>query len=145
MKKVFNIILLIIWIIVIFSLSNDSGLKSTGKSDQVVHIVKNIINIQNEDSLTLIIRKLAHFTEYLILGLLIINVLKDYSKITIKLVLFSILLALIYALSDEFHQLFIKSRNGNILDVLIDILGSTIGISIYFLKYKIAIKKKAII
>lgn len=142
MKKVFNIILLLIWIIVIYVLSNDNGIQSTGKSDQVVHLVKNTINIQNEDSLTLIIRKLAHFTEYLILGLLIINVLKDYFKITIKLVLFSILFAFIYALSDEFHQLFIKSRNGNILDVLIDTFGSTIGVSIFFIKYKIAIKKK---
>ena len=42
----------------------------------------------------------------------------------------SLLICVIYALSDEIHQLFIIGRSGNIIDVLIDSLGSIIGIFI---------------
>ena len=63
------------------------------------------------------IRKLAHFTEYLILCIL-------------------------YAFTDEYHQTFINGRTGQILDVLIDSSGSLLGSGIYYLGSKFFNKGK---
>ncbi len=140
LKKFINIGLLILWMIIIFVLSNDTGTASSNKSDGIASFISDIISFIDTDTLIFIIRKLAHFTEYLILGILFLNVLKDYNNIDIKLVIITILFCFSYAISDEVHQLFIQSRSGKFTDVLIDTLGSSIGVIIYYLilkrKYK---------
>ena len=126
--------------IVIFMLSNDNGVASSGKSDGIAYFIASKISITDTDNLIFLIRKTAHITEYLILGILLINVLKDYNKLSIKLVIITIIFCFTYAISDEVHQLFIQSRSGKFTDVLIDTLGSSIGVIIYYLilkrKYK---------
>ena len=72
MKKVINIILLIAWMIVIFILSNDNGVQSSGKSDGIAYFIASKINIIDTDTLKFVIRKIAHITEYFILGILFI-------------------------------------------------------------------------
>ena len=133
MKKVINIILLIAWMMVIFLLSNDNGVQSSGKSDGIAYFIASKINVMDTDTLVFIIRKTAHVTEYFILGILILNVLKDYNSICIKLVIITVLFCFSYAISDEVHQLFILNRSGKFSDVLIDTMGSLIGTYIYFL------------
>ena len=81
----------------------------------------------------MIVRKSAHFLEYLILGILMINVVKNYKDINNCLFFMSLLFCIMYAISDEVHQLFIPGRSCEILDVLIDSTGSLIGIFIYYL------------
>lgn len=133
-KKIINILLLIIWILFIFIMSSFNADKSSMQSGLIVDILSNIFHISNIDLLTIIIRKLAHITEYLILGILMINCLKDY-KIN-KLYLVSILLCIIYSMLDEFHQTFINGRSGEIQDILIDTIGIITGILIYNLLLK---------
>ncbi len=132
MKKI-NIILLLLWIILIFGFSQDSGDVSSVKSDGIANVIINIVSDITGKNLdidicTFIIRKIAHFTEYMILGLLVINVIKDYKIIDTKVLIISILLCFIYACSDEIHQLFVAGRSGNVLDVIIDTIGSICGI-----------------
>ena len=136
LKKVINIILLIIWMIIIFMLSNDKGVASSSKSDGIASFISNIISFIDTDTLIFIIRKLAHITEYFILGILLLNVLKDYNDIDTKLIIITILFCFSYAISDEVHQLFIQNRSGKFTDVLIDTLGSSIGVIIYYLYLK---------
>ena len=121
-------------------LSNDNGIQSSGKSDGIAYFIASKINIINTDDLIFIIRKMAHITEYLILGILLFNVLKDYNIINTKLVIITIMFCFTYAISDEVHQLFIQSRSGKFSDVLIDTIGSSIGSFIYYL----IMKKKSI-
>ena len=140
MKK-FNIIVLILWLILIFGFSQDNGNSSSSKSDEVANITINVISDitgkeLNMDMCTFIIRKIAHFTEYMIFGLLVINVIKDYKIIDTKVLIISILLCFIYACSDEIHQLFVSERTGRITDVLIDTAGSFVGVFIYYKIYK---------
>lgn len=140
MKK-FNIILLILWLILIFGFSQDNGDVSSSKSDSLANITINVISDitgkeLNMDMCTFIVRKMAHFTEYMILGILIINVFKDYIIIDNKIFILCILLCFIYACSDELHQLFIADRSARFLDVLIDTSGSFFGVYIYNLFYK---------
>ena len=89
----------------------------------------------------LIIRKLGHFSEYMILGFFSFSYLsnlfvkssefKDYRKTAITSLVFSV----VYASSDEFHQTFVAGRDGNIIDVLIDSSGALVGIMISSIMY----------
>lgn len=155
-KKVINIILLLIWMFIIFLFSSQNGSNSTSTSNKVVLTMINVtatvtgntytdLEIKNMviDKTTLV-RKSAHFIEYLILGVFIINVLKDYAKINKRMILFALLFCFLYAISDEIHQLFSDGRTCKILDVFIDTFGSFVGICIYNIFYNIYLKEKKI-
>ena len=131
MKKKINLILVIIWMTFIFIMSNFDANESSNQSNYIVNIMSNIFNITNTDMLTFIIRKLAHFTEYLILGILVYNFIKNYDKKNY----ISIIICMIYAISDEVHQIYVPGRSFQIRDIIIDTLGAIIGILIIS-KYK---------
>ena len=46
---------------------------------------------------------------------------------------FSLVLAILYACSDEWHQRFTPGRTSSIIDVFIDTIGSVIGLAISYL------------
>ena len=129
MKKIFNIAILILWMIFIFIMSSFKAVDSDTQSGFIANILSNIFNTNNVEIINTIIRKLAHMIEYLILGMLMLNCLKDYNIKNIIMV--SILLCILYSISDEVHQLFIDGRSGEILDILIDSIGIIIGNLIY--------------
>ena len=54
-----------------------------------------------------------------------------------EVIVYSILLCIIYACSDEFHQTFIQGRSGEIRDVIIDTLGALTGVLVTILVIKI--------
>ena len=144
MKKTISFIVLILWMIAIFSFSSADANKSTGTSDKVIttmiEIKDKITNNEtpnNEKEIivknsSFYIRKIAHITEYLILGFLIFNLLKQYSVTNIY---YAIGLSILYSCTDEFHQLFINGRSGSIRDVLIDTIGILIGTYLYKLLF----------
>lgn len=130
----------------IFLFSSDNGDSSTKKSDGlIISITKAFVghNIdkkkQNKiiNKYVLLVRKGAHFTIYFILGLSLISLIKEYRIINVKSIIIALIIAILYAISDEIHQLFIPGREGKILDVFIDGTGSTIGIYLYYIFYKI--------
>ena len=129
MKKLINLILLILWMIFIFTMSNFKAVESDSQSGFIVNIFVNIFNIKNIDLITFIVRKCAHITEYLILGILMLNCLKDYNIKNVLMV--SILLCILYSCGDEIHQLFVSGRSGEVIDVLIDTIGIVFGNLIY--------------
>ena len=64
---------MLLWMFLIFIMSSFDATESTNQSNFIVNIITNIFKIENIELLSFIIRKLAHFTEYLILGLLVAN------------------------------------------------------------------------
>lgn len=139
MKKQLSIILVLIWMIIIFIMSSFDATESANQSNYIVNIISNVLNINNIELLNLIIRKLAHYIEYLILGILVINM---FIKNNIpQSYLISIIFCIIYAISDEIHQLFVPGRACQIKDILIDSIGSITGIYLYKLISK---RKKSI-
>ena len=73
------------------------------------------------------VRKVAHMTEYAILALLLLGMItKD--RITRKQLLAVICLVAAYAATDEYHQLFVPGRSGQVRDVVIDTVGGTLGL-----------------
>ena len=143
MKKIVNIVLLVVWMSIIFFYSNQKGEDSSSLSASVIKTtVKTYYSVigkelteeklnDSVESLSLVVRKTAHFLEYLILGLLMINVLKDFKVFNIKLMIMSLILCCLYASSDEIHQIFIAGRSGQVTDVILDTFGSLVGIVIY--------------
>ena len=113
--------------IFIFVMSSFDATSSSNQSNFIVDIITSIINIKDIGLLSLIIRKLAHFIEYFILGVLVINFITRYDK---KIII-AILLCIIYATSDEIHQIFVPGRSCQIIDIMIDSLGSIMGIYLY--------------
>ena len=134
MKNKPSTVLVAIWMIIIFIMSSFDSVESSNQSNFIVDIIANIFKIENIELLSFIIRKLAHYTEYLILGFLVINM---FTKNNINnLYLISIILCIIYATSDEIHQIFIPGRSCQLRDILIDSIGSITGIYLYKLYLK---------
>jgi len=93
---------IVLWMAVIFALSSIPSLgTSLGTWD-------------------LILRKIAHLTEYAILGALLVRALSRPGL--------AILLGGLYAVSDEVHQHFVRGRHAAWYDVLIDTIGVTVGV-----------------
>lgn len=106
----------------IFLMSQTNGNDSSSQSNFIVDIIIKIINIDH-DTLSLIVRKCAHFTEYTILAFLIYYGLAKNQVNNKSILLYTVLITFAYACSDEFHQLFINGRSGQFKDVLIDTSG----------------------
>ena len=128
-KNKISLLLVILWMILIFIMSSFDDNSSSNQSNFIVDIVVNILKIDNIELLSLIIRKLAHFTEYFILGILVINMF-NRNNISIKY-LISIILCIIYACTDEIHQFFVPGRSCQVTDVIIDSMGSIMGVYLY--------------
>ena len=144
MKKPLIFILIITWMIIIFTFSamnsNNSNSKSLGLIKGVVSTTTKILHINVTDkqinkiatTLNYPVRKCAHVTVYLVLGILLMNLLYNSDHKKIIYIIIAILFA--YASTDEFHQSF-TGRTSSLRDVVIDTLGGCLGIIIY-LKYK---------
>lgn len=139
MKKIVYSLLLVLWMLLIFYLSHQpgsiSGSSSEGILTSIVTIIFNIFNL-NTNNINSVVefihvpaRELMHLIEYLILGFLVINVLNCY-KID-KIVIISILLCFIYSATDEIHQGFVVGRTFQYFDILMDNVGSILGILFY--------------
>lgn len=142
MKKYLFLFLVLFWMTAIFTLSNQPADKSKKLSDGfIARTIGNIYkvcdkNISDEklenikDKYTKVVRKMAHFTIYLILGLLVINCLYAFN-LTNKYIIWSLLICFLYAVSDEIHQIFVDGRSCEFRDILIDSCGSMLGIFIF--------------
>jgi len=126
-----------LWMILIFALSAQPVAKSNGLSEKVTRMVvetaekvspKADFNLAKMNHL---VRKNAHFFSYLVLGVLMANAFKISGSKRPKVFLVSFLLCVFYAISDEFHQLFVPGRGAQVMDVIIDSAGAMVGTGIY--------------
>lgn len=114
-----------IYIGFIFSNSLMNGVSSGNLSLKIVKVIVNIIPNINQDVIHLYIRKLAHFTEFFILGLLLAATIKNYPLIKNKIINFNIFL--IIPVIDETIQNFVVGRVSSLIDILIDTSGLIIA------------------
>jgi len=88
-----------------------------------------------------ILRKLAHISEYAIFTFLIFRALRGYNvnkesgTSTCRLLIISVILAILYAFSDEYHQMSVEGRTGSFVDVGIDGVGIIIAGFLIWRKY----------
>jgi VanZ family protein len=80
-------------------------------------------------ALHLWVRKTAHLTEYAVLGLLAFRALRLSLAIPLgRTALLGLGVVLVVAATDEFHQSFLPSRTGTVVDVAIDFVGGGLGV-----------------
>jgi len=126
------------WIAIFFTLNQHSGHQFGNISATITntfhHILQTIFPSLTHDERTFyqLIRKSAHFFEYMLLGTLILHALRHR---LLSGAIIAIFISFFYAVTDEFHQLFVPGRSGEIRDVMIDSLGATTGVIIYFVLY----------
>lgn len=133
------LIFAVIWMIIVFKFSSQPADTSQNTS---LNLTKRIVNVffnnkssiekeQITEKLDPYIRKLAHFTLYAIGGILIANYINTYNIKDKNKIIYSICIGATYACTDEFHQLFVEGRSGQLTDVLIDSLGVATGVCIF--------------
>ena len=132
--------LLVIWMIFIFIMSSFNGNISSNQSGTIADLIYNLFNISNTEKVSLIIRKCAHVSEFFILGVLVINLISKYNVKYSYLI--SFIVCVLYASSDEFHQLFVPGRSGQVTDVLIDMIGTIFSLLVMYLFNKF--RKKSV-
>ena len=153
MKKNITRIILAILLLgtfyIIFGFSGQDGEESSGLSRKVTEfITDNIFQLSNEskiqyiNQLEYIIRKLAHFSIYTVVGILLMGFVSTYEMEKIKKIYISIVVGIIYATSDEIHQVFIPGRAAKLTDVIIDTMGVVLGIIIVLIFMKLVSKRK---
>lgn len=80
-----------------------------------------------------IIRKIGHFSEYAVLGLLAARAFSVSAKTFLRQHWFqlSLVLLIVYALLDEFHQSFVPGRTASIYDSAIDVIGGLTALLVF--------------
>jgi len=156
--KYVKCIIAIICCIIIFSFS---AVPATASTKQSKGLTYNVIKLLNGNKLSErdlekltkkinpVIRKIAHFSIYMIFAIftyMFIEELNTKSKSEKerlrKNILYTCIFCIIYAIFDEIHQIYVPGRTGKVIDVVIDTLGSCMGIAILLLNNSLKIIRK---
>ena len=145
-------ILALAWMCVIFVFSaqtkEESSVVSQGFSYRIVNTTGLLLHLNvDEEQLREIanaiegfVRKGAHMTEYAILAILIYVWLGRWQLSRRRMLCTATGLTILYACSDEIHQLFVAGRAGRVSDVLVDSAGAAVGLAL-FLFMKMCVNK----
>ena len=147
-KKKIHILITLAVMVFIFVQSALPGYLSGAESGMVVSFIRWFANVTglsglaelDADTIHIVVRKLAHFFEYMLLGgCLMVNAHDWYEErgthiayagglqSTWRLVFIAWIIGVMYATTDEIHQLFVSDRAGSPRDVCIDSAGAAIG------------------
>lgn len=156
--KYVKCIIAIICCIIIFSFSAVPATASTKQSKGLTYNVIKLLNVNklSEKELTKLtkkvnplVRKIAHFSIYMILAIVTymfieeLNIKSKSEKERLrKNIIYTCIFCIIYAVFDEIHQIYVPGRTGKAIDVIIDTLGSCMGIAILLLNNFIKIRCK---
>ena len=139
-KRLIFLIMLVVAFYAIFNFSSQNAEISGSLSEQVTEFIVNILSklktmdvsskLYYVERLHPIIRKLAHFGVYTVVGFSIMGFMCTFNIRNIFKVIISFLVGATYAITDEIHQYFIPGRCASIRDICIDSVGVLTGIFI---------------
>lgn len=147
-KKGVTFLILVFWMAVIFLFSAQNGTQSSGISRFVGYgIAENRNRLLHQETseeqvakqveaMQLVIRKGAHMGEYALLAVCALMHLCCYERKPERFWLWAWGFCIAFAATDEIHQLFVPGREGRVLDVCIDSIGSLIGVLVFMLCYR---------
>ncbi len=135
-KRIILLILTIIWIITVFSFSNEEASKSKITSGRIAAKIVELTNkgiskqekIKKVKELQHIVRKTAHVTLYTIGGVLLFLFCNTYDIGLKKKIIYAIIVGGSYAAFDEIHQSFVPGRGPQFSDVILDTTSVAFGI-----------------
>lgn len=134
-KRIILFLLICVWAVIVFNFSSQNGDESSGLSRKIVELF-----IKSEELVNKVepyVRKVAHFSEYAVGGMLFTALFNTYGWKDRKIIATSILLGIWYAITDEFHQLLVPDRHGSLFDIYLDSLGFSTGVFCMLLIIKI--------
>lgn len=141
--KIVSVLLVIVWMVMVFVMSNFPAETSSKQSGVVVEIVKAVFRVSPKqpdlfNNLTTIVRKCAHAFEYFVLGILLLNVIRQFwptscEKKWAEYWYLAVIGAFIYSVTDEIHQAFVSGRSCELRDVIIDTLAAGVGVGVVML------------
>ena len=119
-----------------------SNMLSRRVSKAIENFAANFFTVNHEavfwrKTLNLIVRKLAHFTEYMILGIFVcafVNVLLNKFD-CLRAAKYTLIGCTALAITDEFRQWFVPGRTPRLTDILIDMTGAALGIALTTVVY----------
>ena len=151
-KKIYIIlnVFAILWIAFIFGNSLKTADASGMQSEGIVNfVIDKILNtpiekqsIEFVDLVTHFVRKVAHFTEFAILGVIIFLICYITDRSRLKSSIFSVCLSFCVAVCDELLQLTSEGRACRFSDVLIDTSGAAFACLMMFLIVFLISKRK---
>jgi VanZ family protein len=121
---------LILWMLLMFTLSGEhfSSAHTAPFTTRLVLKLFPWLTVLGLETIDLVIRKIAHLSEYFVFAILLRRVLRNRSGLqTKRQIVWAIALGVIYAMTDELHQSFVPSRNASPLDVMINTVGFVCG------------------
>lgn len=147
MKKYIFIILTLMTMVMIFFFSMENSSESAYTSGGVTEfIIEHFFSGYHEMSASekkiifhttdYIIRKLAHFSVYTLLGFLLFSAIGKCRLLSFRSLIVTVT-GFLYACSDEFHQYFVSGRSCQFTDVIIDTCGVIFGIVISIAVFRI--------
>lgn len=158
MKKVVIIGFCLLWFGFIFYNSSQRGNESNSRSFNIVNNIREELRSikgedkkkygalpqnQRDEKINLFIRKNAHAFEYCVLAVLV-TVFLFYLGLKGKgAIVYILFICLLYAVLDEFHQLYVPGRTSQVRDVLIDFIGANIGMWLSYFCYYVIFKRKS--
>jgi VanZ family protein len=90
------------------------------------------IPVSESYTISFVIFKTLHLIEYSLLYILLYRAMRNSgSKIQAKFTFQALLVAILYAVTDEIHQVFVPTREGRLRDVAIDSIG--ISVTAYYI------------
>lgn len=137
--------LVLIWMGVIIYFSSIHGEQSVGLSQYIAGKIYEVMEVLAPDTaksmgrgrINYLLRKQAHVVIYMLLGILSMYALRKNGQRGIKGVIKAFVICVIFATLDEIYQLYVPGREGRYKDVIIDAIGSGIGITGYLIVEKI--------
>jgi VanZ family protein len=143
----------LILVSIIFYSSLNSGHDSNKASEKVTLLIANAVsgilnlppvkpNSELFDVIHAVVRKLAHFMEYLILCTLIYYACRTFRVSGKRAKLISFFLTFALACIDETIQSFVPGRDGRVTDVIIDMSGALIILAIINIIEAQALRKR---
>lgn len=150
-QRIIFAILTLATFVTIFIFSNQNGNLSgstskgfTKKIIEILRIDRNLSESEKEELIEnsqFVIRKLAHFTIYTLAGINIFGFFNTFDMKMKNKIIFALFTGAVYAVSDEFHQMFSGERTASIRDVCIDSCGVVFGIFIFLIINKVIERK----
>ncbi|TYS59922.1 VanZ family protein [Sutcliffiella horikoshii] len=125
------------WMALIFFLSSQQGEQSADLSGGITEWVNEVVEQVAPDAefkmdeISFFVRKNAHFFAYMLLALLTLNAVRRSGGRGWMSMGVAFSISVLYAISDEVHQLFVPGRSGQVSDVLLDSMGALAGIVLY--------------
>lgn len=141
---------LLLWAAFIWGHSLIGGVASSAESGRVVALMRPLfeaVGVRDVDLMTFVVRKLAHFSEYAVLGVIACAFWRRVAEgraagtasgidARRRALLAGALLTCAVPCLDEAIQLFVPGRCGSVRDVLIDLSGVAVGALISWLVLK---------